>query len=128
MGPDVVTGIYSFVLCSVIYFILMLVFMIGTFLVNSLSPLMLFDSSVSWSFVSQSFGRDVDMNLGQLDCPLRVPIANEHRVSALVVFRNCTLEILRVYYLIDLILVPIGGYIHGCRDGLVGQVWSHDRL
>ena len=40
---------------------------IGTFLVNSLHVLVLFDSSSSRSFVSQSLSRDFDMTLGELE-------------------------------------------------------------
>ena len=60
--------------------------MIGTFLMNSLLVLVLFYSGANRSFVSQSVSKDFVMALGMLDCPLRVPIANEHKVSTLSIF------------------------------------------
>lgn len=60
---------------------LVIVFLLGTFLLKSLLDLMLFQSGTSRSFVSQSFGRAFDMNLRDLECPLRVYLANEERVS-----------------------------------------------
>lgn len=49
---------------------LMFVFLIGTLVVNSLLDLVLFDSDVSRYFVSQTFSRDFDMTLVELECPL----------------------------------------------------------
>ena len=82
--------------------------LIGTFLVNSLPALVLFDSGASRTFVSQSFSRGFDMILGELECPLRVSIANEHGISASSVFQDCVLEIFGVPYPIDLIPIPMG--------------------
>ena len=81
---------------------------LGIFLVNSMPALMLFNSSVSQSFVSQSFGRSFDMTLGELQCPLRVSIVNEHAIYVSSVYQGCVLEIFGVSYLIDLILIPMG--------------------
>ncbi|CAH1431740.1 unnamed protein product [Lactuca virosa] len=80
----------------------------GMFLVNSLPALVLFDSRVSRSFVSQSFSREFSVSVGELECPLRVSIANEHRVSASSVYRGCELEIFGVSFPIYLILIPMG--------------------
>ena len=44
----------------------------------------------------------------ELECPLQVYIANEHGVSASVVYQGCVLEIFGVPYLIDLIPIHIG--------------------
>lgn len=49
-----------------------------------------------------------DMSLGELECSLRVSIANENGVSASSVFWDCTLEIFEVSYPIDLVLIPMG--------------------
>lgn len=74
----VVTSMYSFNFFQLLLCILLIVFLLDNFLVNSLSALMLFDSCASWSFVSQSFNRIFDMTLGQLECPFQVSIANMH--------------------------------------------------
>lgn len=61
---------------------LMFMLLISTLLVNSFPTLVLFDSGAIRSFVSQSFRRGFDMTLGELECPLRVSISNEHMISA----------------------------------------------
>lgn len=48
------------------------------------------------------------MPVGELECPLRVFIANKHGVSASSVYRGCELEIFGVPFPIDLILIPMG--------------------
>ena len=48
------------------------------------------------------------MNTSELECPLQVSIANEHGVSAFIVYQGCVLDIFGVPYLIDLIPVPMG--------------------
>ena len=47
------------------------------------------------------------MPIDDLECPLRVSIANEHGVSASSVFRGCELEIFGVPFPIDLIPIPM---------------------
>ena len=47
------------------------------------------------------------MPVGELECPLRVSIANEHGVSASSVNWGCMLEIFGVSFLIDLISIPM---------------------
>ena len=61
----------------------MIMILLGTFLVNSLPALVLFDTDASQYFVFQSFSRSFDMTLGELECSLRVSITNEHGISAL---------------------------------------------
>ena len=48
------------------------------------------------------------MLIDDLECPLRVSIANEHGVSTSSVYRGCELEIFRVSFPIDLIPIPMG--------------------
>ena len=72
---------------------LMFVFLIGTFLVNSLFSLVLFDSGVSRSFLYQFFCRDSDMILGELEYPFQVSIDIKHKVSTSSIFRDGTLKI-----------------------------------
>ena len=78
------------------------------FLVKSLPALVLFDSRASQSFVSQAFSRCFSVLVDELECPLRVSIANEHGVSASSVYRGCDLEIFGVSFLIYLIPIPMG--------------------
>lgn len=51
MAPDAVNSIYSFIVCSVILCMLMLVSLLGTFLVHSLPTLVLFDLGASQYFI-----------------------------------------------------------------------------
>ena len=73
-----------------------------------LHALVLFDSGASRSFVSQSFSREFSVPAGELECPLRVSIANEHEVSSSSVYRGCQLGIFGVSFPIDLISIPMG--------------------
>ena len=82
--------------------------MVSTFLVNSFPALVLFDSRASRYFVSRSFSREFVLPLGELECPLRVSIANEHGVYASLVYRGCVLEIFGVSFPIDLISIRMG--------------------
>ena len=75
---------------------------------NSFPDLVLFDSGASRSFVSQSFSSEFSVPVGELECPLRLSIANEHGVSASSVYRGCDLEIFGVSFPIDLIPIPMG--------------------
>ena len=81
-AQDIVSSVFLFIILLIMfYFILIYMLLIGTFLVKSLLALVLFDSSVIRSFVSRSFSREFDMPIGELECPLRVSIANEHGFS-----------------------------------------------
>ncbi|KAI3701002.1 hypothetical protein L2E82_45643 [Cichorium intybus] len=79
----------------------------GTFLVNSLSTLVLFDSGASHSFVSLEFSKSFSITLETLDNPLEVEIADDKIVRAFNVFRNCNLEVQGVRFNIDLIPIPL---------------------
>lgn len=68
------------------YYMILIVFLLGTFLVNYFPDLVLFDSGAIRSFVSQSFSRSFDMALIVLKCPLRASIANGHMVFASRIF------------------------------------------
>ena len=71
---------------------LMFMFLLGTFLVNSFPGLVLFESGASRSFVSQTFSRDFDITPGELGCLLWVFIANEHGISTSSIYQGCVLE------------------------------------
>ncbi|XP_023763558.1 uncharacterized protein LOC111912039 [Lactuca sativa] len=63
------------------------------------------DVGASRSFVSQTFSRGFGVPVGELECPLRASIANEHGVYASSVYRGCQLEIFEVVFPIDLIVI-----------------------
>ena len=58
------------------------------------------------------------MPIDDLECPLRVSIANEHGVFASLVYQGCELEIFGVSFPIDLIPIPMGDV---CM--IVGMDW-----
>ena len=88
---------------------------------KSLPALVLFDSGASRSFVSQSLNREFGFLVGEIECPLRVSISNEHMIYASSVHQGCMLVIFGVSFLIDLILIPMGDV---CV--IVGMYWlSH---
>ncbi|KAJ9548849.1 hypothetical protein OSB04_021392 [Centaurea solstitialis] len=79
----------------------------GTFLVNSLPALVLFDSGASKSFVSLSFIKGFSNVMGRLDKPLKVEIvAEEYRLCS-DVFRDIVIELEGVEFKIDLISIPM---------------------
>ena len=86
----------------------MFVPLLRTFLVNSFPALELFCSSASWSFVSRSFSREFALPIRELECSLRVSIANEHMIFASLVYQGCVLEIFGVSFSINLIPIPMG--------------------
>ena len=88
---------------------LMFCFSLGTFLVNPVPALVLFDSGASRSFVSLSFGRCFSTSCEALSRPLRVSIADEHVVLATDAFHGCVLEIYGVKFPIDLVPIAMGG-------------------
>ena len=67
-------------------------FVIRSFLVNSISTLVLFDSGATRSFVSLVLGKRSVGDLGELDFPLEVKIANDQSVQVSRVHRGCVLE------------------------------------
>ena len=78
---------------------------VGTFLVNFVPALVLFDSGASRSFVSLAFSQHISIRREALSRPLRVSIADERAVYATDVIRGCVLEIFGVEFPIG--LVPI---------------------
>ena len=78
---------------------------VGTFLVNSVPALVLFDSGASRSFISLAFSQHISISREVLSRPLRVSITDERKVYAIVMIRGCVLEIFGVEFPID--LVPI---------------------
>ena len=81
---------------------------VGTFLVNSVPALVLFDSGASRSFVSLAFSQHIGVSRESLSRPLRVSIADEKVICATEVLRGCVLEIFGVGFPIDLIPIAMG--------------------
>ncbi|KAJ9556581.1 hypothetical protein OSB04_011195 [Centaurea solstitialis] len=79
----------------------------GTFPVNSVPALVLFDSGASKSFVSYAFCKNFMHVRGRLDSPLEVEIAAQKYRLCKHVYRNSIIEIFGVKFRIDLIPIPM---------------------
>ena len=92
---------------------------VGTFLVNSVPALVLFESGASRSFVSVAFSRHISTWREALSRPPRVSIADEHAVFATDVICECTFEIFGVEFSIDLVSIAMGDvYVMVVKDWL----------
>ena len=65
---------------------------IGSFLVNDISAMILFDSGATRSFVSLALSKRFSKAPGELDCPLDIEIADDRTVRVAMVHRGCTLR------------------------------------
>ncbi|KAJ9535388.1 hypothetical protein OSB04_un001497 [Centaurea solstitialis] len=79
----------------------------GTFPVNSVPALVLFDSGASKSFVSYAFCKNFMHVRGSLDSPLEVEVAAQKYRLCKHVYRNSIIEIFGVKFRIDLIPIPM---------------------
>ncbi|KAJ9565014.1 LOW QUALITY PROTEIN: hypothetical protein OSB04_000980 [Centaurea solstitialis] len=79
----------------------------GTFPVNSVPALVLFNSGASKSVVSYAFCKNFMHVKGRLDSPLEVEIAAEKYRLCKHVYRNSIIEIFGVKFRIDLIPIPM---------------------
>lgn len=90
----------------------------NTFVVNSMSTLVLFDSRTSHSFISLKFSKGFSNTIGDLDHPLRVEIAEDRIVKAPKVYYSCTLRIYNDSFRIHLIPIHMQG-----MSVIVGVDW-----
>ena len=109
--PDVLTGIYLllislFMLISLLIFVC---FILGSFLVNRISTLILFDSGDTRYFVSLALSKRFIEALGELDYTLEVEIANDRSISVSRAHRDYVLEIFGEQNSIDLVPIPLCG-------------------
>lgn len=83
------------------------VIVLGTFLVNFVLVLVLFDSDAIRSFVSVSFCRGFIIAYETLDQPLKVGIVVDPTVSTFEIYRNYVLKIFSVGFPIDLVHITM---------------------
>ncbi|XP_023770579.1 uncharacterized protein LOC111919200 [Lactuca sativa] len=81
----------------------------GSFLVNGISVVVLFDSRATRSFVSLALRMRVAGAPGELDYPLDVEITDDRFVRVARVHQGCTLQLFSKEYSIDLVLIPLCG-------------------
>ncbi|KAL4555554.1 hypothetical protein LXL04_038176 [Taraxacum kok-saghyz] len=79
----------------------------GTFLVNSIPALVMFDSGATHSFVSRTFSERLGCSVGGLGYTLVVEIADGRTLTVTDVYRDCTIEICGERFSIDLIPIAM---------------------
>ncbi|KAD3640698.1 hypothetical protein E3N88_29921 [Mikania micrantha] len=90
----------------------------GTFLLNSISAYILFDSGASRSFISAKFVHHPSFVLEKLSVPLEVEVADSKSFLAFDIYRNCKLTIEGEDYSVDLIPMVLGEF-----DVVIGMDW-----
>ncbi|GJY95391.1 putative reverse transcriptase domain-containing protein [Tanacetum coccineum] len=90
----------------------------GTFLLNNRYATALFDSGTDKSFVSTNFSTLIDIEPVELDTSYEVELADGRVVSTNNVLIGCTLNLLNHYFLIDLMVIELGGF-----DIIIGMDW-----
>ncbi|KAD4585798.1 hypothetical protein E3N88_23399 [Mikania micrantha] len=90
----------------------------GTYLLNSISVYILFDSGASRSFISAKFVHHSSFVLEKLPVPLEVEVADSKSFLAFDIYRNCKLTIEGEDYSVDLIPMVLGEF-----DVVIGMDW-----
>ena len=76
-------------------------FVIGPFLANIISAMVLFDSGATPSFVSLALSKRFSKATGELDCPLDVEIAYHRTVRVARVHIGCMLRLFDEQFSVD---------------------------
>ena len=97
----------------------------GLIPVNSIDAYVLFDLGATCSFISQEFVQHLNLPFEQLDYPLNVEVANKEVIPVEHIHRNCSVEIGRYQFLVDLISIQLGEF-----DVILGMDWlnNHEAL
>ena len=90
----------------------------GSFSVNGISAMVLFDSGATRSFVSLALSKRFSRAPGELDCPLEVEIADDRTVRVDRVHRGCSLQLFDEQFSVDLVPIPLRG-----NKVIVGMDW-----
>ena len=85
---------------------------------NGVSPLVLFDSGATRSFVSLALSKKFAGAPGELDFPLDVEIADDRSVWVSRVHCGCVLQMFSEQYPIDLVPIPLCG-----KKVIIGMEW-----
>ena len=93
-------------------------FIIGSFLVNDISALVLFDLGATRSFVSLALSKRFVGAPGEMNCPLDVEIVDDKTVRVARVHRGCTLQLFDEQFSVDLVPIPLRG-----KSVIVGMDW-----
>ncbi|GJR36874.1 putative reverse transcriptase domain-containing protein [Tanacetum coccineum] len=90
----------------------------GTFLINNVYALVLFDTGVDRSFVSHTFSKYIDIPPTTLDTNYSVELADGKSLTTNTILRGCTLNLQNHLFKIDLLPIELGSF-----DVIVGMDW-----
>nr|GEU80087.1 putative reverse transcriptase domain-containing protein [Tanacetum cinerariifolium] len=94
----------------------------GTFLLNNLYVVVLFDLGSDKSFVNISFSQLIDIDPVRLDTSYEVELANRRVASTNIVLKGCTINLVDHLFKIDLMPFELGTFnVIICMDCLVEQ-------
>ncbi|GJT40993.1 putative reverse transcriptase domain-containing protein [Tanacetum coccineum] len=90
----------------------------GTFLINNVYALVLFDTGADRSFVSYAFSKYIDIHPTTLDTNYSVELADGKSLTTSTILRGCTLNLQNHLFKIDLLPIELGSF-----DVIVGMDW-----
>nr|GEX32548.1 reverse transcriptase domain-containing protein [Tanacetum cinerariifolium] len=90
----------------------------GTFLLNHLSTITIFNSGADRNFVSISFASMLDIPSITLDTTYNIKMADENLISTNTVIQGCTLTLLNQAFEIDLMPTKVTSF-----DVIIGMDW-----
>ncbi|GJU21461.1 reverse transcriptase domain-containing protein [Tanacetum coccineum] len=90
----------------------------GTFLINNVYALVLFDTGADRSFVSYAFSKYIDIPPTTLDTNYSVELADGKSLTINTILRGCTLNLQNHLFNIDLLPIELGSF-----DVIVGMDW-----
>lgn len=117
---DIVTGMYHLLISFfILYFLLIFMcFILGSFFVNGISALVLFDSEATQYFLSFVLSKMFAGASRELCCPLDIEIVDDRSVWVSRVHQGCVLQMFSEQYPIDLVPIPLRG-----NKFIVGMDW-----
>ncbi|GJZ73963.1 reverse transcriptase domain-containing protein [Tanacetum coccineum] len=90
----------------------------GTFLINNVYALVLFDTGADRSFVSYAFGKYIDVPPTTLDTNYSMDLANGKSLTTNTILERCTINLQNHMFKIDLLPIELGSF-----DVIVGMDW-----
>ncbi|GKA70593.1 putative reverse transcriptase domain-containing protein [Tanacetum coccineum] len=82
----------------------------GTFLINNVYALVLFDTGVDRSFVSSTFSEYINIPPTALDTDYNVELADEKSLTTNTILRGCTLNLQNHLFKTDLLPIELGSF------------------
>ncbi|GKF10491.1 putative reverse transcriptase domain-containing protein, partial [Tanacetum coccineum] len=90
----------------------------GTFLINNVYALVLFDNGANRSFVSYAFSKYIDIHPTTLDTNYSVELADSKSLTTSTILRGCTLNLQNHLFKINLLPIELGSF-----DVIIGMDW-----